>query len=439
MRGKLLLSLTLLALLTGGVGAQDNKTYEITVKAGEHGYKDVPVVVPLSVPKWAGDRNMVQVVRVNGDGTHTGQFTSPGLTTEHIKATGEGLERRDLHFILSALKAGDSATFRVTVKKNQAVWTPRNFFWKDTRGLHADLFFGDALDSKDPATPFVRYMYQALDESSKDTRDLTYKVFHHLYNPEGTRVVTNGGPKGLFPHHRGIYFAFNKVSYDGGKKKADVWHCTGDAYQSHDGFVSKEEGPVLGRHRVLVGWHGPKKETFAQEERELTVYKVPGGTLVEFASRLKTKVGPVKLDGDPQHAGFQFRAANEVAEKTAKQTYYVRPDGVGKPDETRNWEPKPKDPNNNLRTVNLPWDALCFVLDGKRYTVAYLNHPMNPKESRWSERNYGRFGCYFEYDLTDDRPLRVDYRLWLQDGEMTVPQVARHHTNFATPPSVTVK
>ena len=248
--------------------------------------------------------------------------------------------------------------------------------------------------------------------------------------------MTNGGPKGLYPHHRGFYFAFNKVSYDGGKKKADVWHCTNDAYQSHQGFVSQETGAILSRHRVLVGWHGPKKEMFAREEREVTVYKVPGGTLVEFAARVKTLVGPVRLDGDPQHAGFHFRAANEVADKvTSKKTYYVRPDGVGKPDETRNWEPKTK-----KGPVDLPWDAVCFVLDGKRYTVEYMNSPMNPKESRFSERNYGRFGCYFEYDLTAERPLLVDYRLWLQNGEMTgVSKQAKHYTNFATPPSVTVK
>src|SRR5437660_1104342 len=85
-------------------------------------------------------------------------------------------------------------------------WLPAlGFLWKDTPGLHADLFYGrtPAGGNKDEKTPLVRYMYQALDESSKDARELTYKPFHHLYNPEGTRFVTNGGPKGLYPHHRG--------------------------------------------------------------------------------------------------------------------------------------------------------------------------------------------------------------------------------------------
>ena len=82
---------------------------------------------------------------------------------------------------------------------------------------------------------------------------------------------------------------------------------------------------------------------------------------------------------------------------------------------------------------------MSFVLDGKRFTAAYLNHPSNPGESRWSERDYGRFGCYFPYELTPERPLVATYRVWLQDGEMTGPQVEALHTSFASPPAVAAK
>jgi hypothetical protein len=82
---------------------------------------------------------------------------------------------------------------------------------------------------------------------------------------------------------------------------------------------------------------------------------------------------------------------------------------------------------------------MSFVLDGKRYTVAYLNHPTNPGEQRYSERSYGRFGCYFTYDLTEKNPLVVRYRVWLQEGEMTASQVQALWTAFAHPPAVTVK
>src|SRR5262249_22774987 len=142
-----------------------------------------------------------------------------------------------------------------------------------------------------------------------------------------------------------------------------------------------------------------ENQTFAKEQRELTAYNVPGGTLLEFASRLTALLPPVHLDGDPQHSGFHFRAINDVHTETETQTYFLRPDGKGPmcvkngkgPDETRNWDARGKDP----RTVNMPWDAMSFVVGGTRYTVAYLDNAKNPKESRGSEREYGRIGSYF--------------------------------------------
>jgi hypothetical protein len=82
---------------------------------------------------------------------------------------------------------------------------------------------------------------------------------------------------------------------------------------------------------------------------------------------------------------------------------------------------------------------MSFLLDGKRYTVAYLNSPTNPKPSRFSERDYGRFGCYFVYELTERTPLVVNYRVWLQDGEMTREQVQALYNEFTAPPRAKVK
>src|SRR5207247_2519955 len=175
-------------------------------------------------------------------------------------------------------------------------------------------------------------------------------------------------------------------------------HCAGGAHQSHEKLLASEAGNLMGRHRLEIAWHGQDKEVIAREERELTVYHFPTGTLIDFASRLRTTGGRVKLDGDPQHAGVQFRADDEVAKATSKQTVFVRPDGVGQPGVEWNW-PQQKD------QVNLPWKAMSFVLGGQRYTVADLDRPDNPKEARFSERTYGRFGSYFAYELTRENPL----------------------------------
>jgi hypothetical protein len=283
------------------------------------------------------------------------------------------------------------------------------------------------------ARPILRYMHSQLDESTKESRSATFKPYHHLYDPAGKRLVTKG-PGGLFPHHRGIFYGWNKITYGPeGKQQADVWHCNNGEYQEHAELLVEEIGPVLGRQRVKINWRGRDKKVFAVETRELTAYNTAGGVLVEFASLLINLSGdPVKLAGDPQHAGFQFRASQDVPDKTKDQTYYLRPDGKGEPGKFRNWP-------DNKQHVNLPWHALSFVLDDQRYTCCYLDRPDNPKESRFSERDYGRFGSYFEYEVRKEKPLRVNYRLWLQAGEMTVDQVERLDDDFVQAVAVRVE
>jgi hypothetical protein len=71
--------------------------------------------------------------------------------------------------------------------------------------------------------------------------------------------------------------------------------------------------------------------------------------------------------------------------------------------------------------------------------MAYLDKSTNPKPAQYSERNYGRFGSYFVYELTPEKPLAINYRLWLQKGEMKAPEIAALATDFAKPVEVKVK
>jgi hypothetical protein len=387
------------------------KSWAVTVEAGPADRPAQPVTAWLDLPDGFAPAG-ARLTDASGRDVPV-QLTRAGLLRP---AGARGVE---VHWLAPAMKAGTAATLVLRLT-DQASPASGGSAWHDTPGVSAEL--------RHDGRPVLRYEYRPLDESSKDAREATYKVYHHVFDTDG-RLVTKG-PGGLYTHHRGLFYGFNKVTY-GQNKKADVWHCTGDAYQSHEGFLASDAGPVLGRHRVKVAWHGVGKEVFAEEERELTAFALAGGQLVEFVSRVTAKADPVRLDGDPQHAGFHFRAAQEVADKTKGQTYYLRPDGPGKPGETRNWDPKTRQ-----GPVNLPWNAMSFVLGGQRYTALYLDRPANPKEARYSERDYGRFGSYFEATLTPDKPLTVAYRLWLQKGEMTVAEAEAMSRACVEPPAV---
>lgn len=408
-----------LAVMTCNLATAEEMTFSVEVEAGKHARQNVPVRTLVEVPAALAEVTSAQLRTADGK-TITAQLSTPRLLAE-AKQAGQGNVVRELTFVLERLAAGETATFQVTIGSGEGEGSAE-FAWHDTAGNYNELRFGDR--------PVLRYMYEPLDDSSKANRERTYKVFHHVFSPSGDAIITKGAG-GQFTHHRGVYYGFMKCIYDG-DKKADTWHCTGDSHQSHQDFLASAVGPLFGRHRLAVDWHGQQKKVFANEQRELTAYQLPGGTLIEFASRLKGTNGAITLDGDPQHAGFQFRASNEVAEKNAKQTYYVRPDGTGKPGQTRNWP-------HDQRMADLPWNAMSFVVGGKRYTAAYLDKPTNPKEARYSERDYGRFGSYFVHEIPAGEVLDVNYRLWIQEGELTPEQVAALSADFVEPPQVTVK
>jgi hypothetical protein len=279
------------------------------------------------------------------------------------------------------------------------------FSWKESTSLnqHVDLLWKDQ--------KIARYVFEKM--NPKD-RERTYKPFHHIFQSNGVDFLTKG-PGGKYTHHRGIYFGFSKCSAldgDGKSVNVDTWHCK-RAYQTHEKFITKTANQQEASHTVKIAWRVDDGTVFATEHRTLHFSFIKEGFLqVDFQSKLSTDQEEVQLDGDPQHAGFQFRASNEVATKTSKETYYIRPvEGIDRKGKTKNW-PQDKD------MTNLPWKAQSVVVGGNRYTTLYLEHPANPKPSFYSERDYGRFGSYFKTKITPSSPLVVQYRLHIFQGEM---------------------
>ena len=71
------------------------------------------------------------------------------------------------------------------------------FRWVDTSGKFMELLHGDR--------PVLRYVYRGLDDSSPQARYETYKVFHHLYDPSGKLLLTNG-PTGDAPFSKDVLY-----------------------------------------------------------------------------------------------------------------------------------------------------------------------------------------------------------------------------------------
>lgn len=400
-RGGLLLPVL---LLCSPVQAQE-AIYKIP--SSEFDRADILLHIPVdAVPGEADDDTKSRAVSVelSTGKTIDAQLGGPWLLDPPEKT-------RWLTCVVPAVAAGEE----VELKWSEQEPSDRTFVFSDDKKTVT--FMGTKVLGLEDAT---------YDPSSKESRDLTYKVFHHVYSPRLEEPITKG-PGGLYPHHRGLYFGFNKIGLDkdGQKVEVDTWHAR-KAHQESRGVQEGEMGGVFARQVIEVAWiseaHQPEQE-FATELREFVIFPSSNMLGIQFSSRLSSKLGDISLKGDPQHAGFQFRASQKVADDTKDKTYYIRPDGIGKPGKFRNW-PDSKD------FVDLPFHAMYFEIDEVPFTCLRLEKAENPHPTRHSERDYGRFGSYFEYELTEEKPLELKIQLRLKHGEMDLQQAAAISNGF---------
>jgi hypothetical protein len=157
----------------------------------------------------------------------------------------------------------------------------------------------------------------------------------------------------------------------------------------------------------VTHWMDGAEKPFLEEERTFTVTegKFGGRVMIDFHTKLTPVNGDVFLKGDPEHAGIQYRPANEVDKKKTK---YVFPNGV-----------------TSVKGVkDMPWAAENYTLDGTEYGVVHMNASTNPKGTVHSAyRDYGRFGAFFEKEIKKGESLELDYGFLIVDG--AVPAVGK--------------
>lgn len=294
-----------------------------------------------------------------------------------------------------------------------------SFVWKnDEAAGRADLFLGEQ--------PVVRYVYP-YDASTKERAFETYKPFHHVYGPGTQTEITQGTNGKQFPHHRGVYVGWNKTGFEG--QSLDFWHCTKGAHQKHVKFVELKGDKTLGRMVAEIHWNDGNGKPVIIETRTLTARREPAtnGWQLDWSSKLASQRGEITLDGDRQHAGFQFRAAPEVGAKNSAR--YMRP---------ANFEQKPDaiqvgDAGMPPPHIDLTWFAMNYQVGEQRFTVEYFDNPNLPKPALFSERPYGRFGTFFKAKIAADKPLELKYRLVISTGEApTVAAIQKRYDQFVS-------
>ena len=271
--------------------------------------------------------------------------------------------------------------------------TSTGFSWQDHKGEYLDLLYN--------GHKVTRYMY-GYDHSTPESLHMTYKTYHHVFDETGEKLLTKG-PGGKYTHHRGIYIGWNKMSVGG--ERYDFWHMKG-VTQRHQKVLEKTSSPAKASSKTLIHWIDPKGNVVISEEREVTVHRSVKSEilLLDFVTTLTAGKEDVILDGDPEHAGFQYRPHNDVATgpKEVKAAYLFHKESV-----------------DVKKDRDLPWSAMSYGLNGNRYSVQHMNHPTNPKGTIYSAyRDYGRFGAFFVKKIAAGESLTLHYRIRVMEGHL---------------------
>ncbi len=416
-RNKYVLVLMTLILATS-VGCSGGNTLRIEVSPVKMDCKDIPVHTDIAL---TGELANVPAGRIKVELRQSGSGT---IVPGQIVIGSE--KKPQLWWVIPQLKAGQSTKWVATLTPGKEA-TDNTFAWQDKKENYLDLLFNDK--------KVMRYMY-AYDTSSKQRRLETCKVFHHFFDAQGKNLITNGpdgvnayGDKILYPHHRGLFIGWNKLEFMG--KKYDLWHMGGGESQRHQKVLQQIAGPVLARLETLIHWNNKDNTTIVSERRQITAYRQndPAIVLLDFHVELKGVGGEVYLNGDSEHGGCQYRPHNDVAT------------GMGRSDKKGTaaylFHRADIDPKKDK---DLPWVALSYPLNNRRYNVQHLNHPGNPTPTVYSAyRGYGRFGTFFKKKIPAGETLMLNYRILVTESEMPDREAftARYET-FANAPKAKV-
>lgn len=394
-RRKFAAGILAIIVICGSSVASEAEQIRLKVSVATVDFFDVPVHTVIKLPQQFA-RVPVEEIGVELRNANTADVV-PG----QVVMTGRG--KAELWWIIPRAKANSTSRWTAVLKREDKAGN-EVFRWEERKGEYLDLLFD--------GRRVTRYIY-AYDRSTAQRILETYKTFHHVFDSQGQNLLTNG-PDGLrpyltnqilYPHHRGIFIGWNRLEFGG--QRYDFWHMGEQGrVQKHQKFLEQTAGPVLAKSKSLVHWDDKNGQTIIAEQRETTVFRQGDPTilLLEFRTELKAVSGDVFLNGDPEHAGFQYRAHDDVAKggKEVKATYLFHKDGI--------------DPKKNY---NLPWAAMSYGLNDRRYSVQHMNHPGNPEPTIYSAyRDYGRFGAFFKKEIAAGKTLTLRYRIWVGPGEM---------------------
>ncbi|HZO87093.1 MAG TPA: PmoA family protein [Chthonomonadaceae bacterium] len=381
--------------------------FRLIVHAGPHDRSHCPVRVTLSEPLPEGEWELA------ADSSQTRPL--------------QRLEGNEVVFLETALRAGESRTYRVRPHQTpDKTSLPVVTKVAAVTLTHAE---GERIEIQTNGSLLTRYIYGNVPARP---------YFFPLIGPQGIRITRSypmedvPGEMQDHPHHRSLWIAFGEVN------GADNWsEEPGHGYTLHQSVDRLEDGEVAGRFATTSLWARADKTPLLTQRLAVTVWGTDASVrLLDFDIRLEATHGDVHF-GDTKEGGIlstRVASAMDVPRGGRIENVY------GGVNEGETWGKAAH------------WCDYSGVVEGQQVGIAILDHPLSFRyPTHWHVRDYGLmtanpFGYAAftngvkdgSYTLQAGDALEFHYRLVLHRGNASEGRVNAHYLNFVAPPRVEV-
>jgi hypothetical protein len=376
-------------------------SWRVTVRGGDAGVGETPVVVALKAPLGAGI-----------------YFLESGSGGDPIPAQvfedGNGAQ---LATVLPSLPAGVSHAFTLNGPiSNSGRAVPGLAFEAQGRNLKV------SVDQR----LFTEYR---VDAGNKP-------FFFPLVGPTG-ESYTRTYPLSILPdedhdhpHQRSCWFTYGNVN------GIDFW-SEGKRF----GTVKEKErtlivaGPVIGRLKTLNEWRAADDRKVCTDERLVTFYRTNSARIIDFKFRIVASDGPVQfLDTKEGMFGLRVASSMDVDKKMGGKI--TNAEGLT---------------NDKAWGKPSPWVDYVGPVKDRMVGIAIINHPSSFRfPTTWHVRTYGLFAANpfgwhdfgrpdkGDYMIPSGQAIEFSYRVVLHEGDTKSADVPALSVAYVNPPIVEV-
>ena len=270
--------------------------------------------------------------------------------------------------------------------------------------------------------------------------------FYPVNAPTGAQLVRHwpveqvGKETHDHPHHRGLWFTHSSVN------GVDFWtEAKGTGKTVHTGYTTVQSGNVYGLMRTTTDWITPDGKKIAEDTRDIRVYRLSNGYLMDFSVTVKAIGGPLVWGDDKDgtlgmRLADSMRAALEKGEAGQPEGHIINSEGL---QQAAAWG-KPAN-----------WCDYYGPVEGKTVGVAIFDDPRNLRHpTPWHVRDYGLFAAnpFGLHAFNNKQPrdagkwttpagesITFRYRLFFHTGTPDEAHIVDAWNDFVTPPTVKVE